>query len=94
MISLLWGVLFSDAIIKKWRRFQRLIAFSVSFMALLSVCVLTFMAIPTDWAQIWLITNGCVGLGLILFAIANEARLKATGRRYTEVLDRFKANIR
>ena len=89
LISLLWGVLFSDILIKKWRCFPRLLLFSLSLMALMAVCVLTFVAIPTEWASLWLITNGGVGLGLIIFAIVNEARLKATGKRYTEILKQF-----
>jgi len=91
LISLVWGILFSDILIKKWRCFPRLIIFSVSLMVLLAVCVLTFIAIPTDWANLWLITNGCIGVGLIVFAIINEIRLKATGRRYTELLKNFQA---
>ena len=90
LISLVWGIFFSDIFIKKWRCFPRLIAFSISLMILLAVCVLTFIAIPTDWAQLWLITNGCVGFGLIVFAIINEIRLKATGKRYTEILNKYK----
>jgi len=90
LISLLWGIFFSDVIIKKWRCFSRLIIFSVSLMVLMAVCVITFVAIPTDWANLWLITNSIIGLGLIIFAIINEVRLKATGRRYTEILNNYK----
>jgi len=90
LISFLWAVFFSEVLIKKWRCFPRLIIFSIALMALLAVCVLTFIAIPTDWAQLWLITNTCIGLGLIVFAIINEARLRATGRRYTEILNKYK----
>ena len=91
MISLSWGILFSDVFIRKWRTFQRLVVFAASLMALMTVCVLTFMAIPTDWANLWLITNGCIGFGLIVFAAINEIRLKATGRRYTEILNKYKS---
>ena len=91
LISLLWGILFSDVLIKKWRCFPRLIVFSVSLTALLAVCVVTFISIPTDWANLWLITNGCIGFGLIVFAVVNELRFKATGRRYTEMLKNFQA---
>ena len=95
LISLLWGILFSDVLIKTWRLFSRLIIFAVSLMALLVVCVLTFVAIPTDWARLWLITNGCIGLGLIVFAIVSEVRFKTTGRRYTEILNKYKTeNLR
>ena len=93
MISLLWALLFSDILLKNWRISPRLIIFSVFLMALFAVCVLTFVAIPTDWANLWLITNGCVGFGFIVFAAVNELRFKATGKRYTEVLKRFQAKI-
>ena len=91
MISLLWGILFSDVFIRKWRVFPRLVVFAVSLMVLLAVCVLTFIAIPVEWANLWLITNGCIGFGLIVFAAVNEIRLKATGRRYTEILNKYKS---
>ena len=91
LISLLWGVLFSDVFIKKWRRFPRLIVFSISLTVLLTVCVMTFITVPTDWANLWLVTCGLIGLGLIVFAFVNESRFKATGRRYTEVLNKYKA---
>ena len=91
IISLLWGILFSDIIIKRWRCVLRLTVFSIFLMVLMAVCVLTFIAIPTDWAQLWLATNGCISVGLILFSIINEIRLKATGRRYTEILNKYKA---
>ena len=91
LISLLWGILFSDILIKSWRCSPRLILFSISLAVLLAVCVLTFVAIPTDWAALWLITNGAVCFGLIVFSIVNEMRLRATGRRYTEILKNFQA---
>ena len=94
LISLVWGLLFSDILIKKWRCFPRLIIFAVSMMVLLGACVLTFMAIPTEWANLWLITNGCIGLGLIIFAAVNEVRFKATGRRYTEILKSYKNTLK
>ena len=92
MTSLLWGVLFSDVIIKKWRYFQRLIVFSVSLMTLLAVCLLTFVAVPSEWANLWLLTNGCIGVGLIVFSVISEIRFKSTGRRYTEMLNIYKSS--
>jgi hypothetical protein len=93
LISLLWGIFMNEAVIKNWRYFQRLIVFSISLMALLAACILTFIAIPTEWSWFWLIINGIIGLGLIKFSIISEIRFKATGRRYTEILKNFQSKI-
>jgi hypothetical protein len=93
LISLFWGLLFSGVLIKKWRYFPRIVIFSLSVMALLAACFLTFMAIPTDWAGFWLTTNGVVGLGLIVFSVIGEMHFQATGKRYTEILKNFQASI-
>ena len=92
LISLLWGIFFSDVIVKKWRYFSRLIVFSISLMVLLAVCLLTFIAIPVHWACLWLITNGIIGIGVVFFSIISEIRFKSTGRRYTEMLNLYKAS--
>jgi hypothetical protein len=91
LISFMWGVIISDTIIKKWRYFPRFILFSFSVMALLGVCYLTFLAIPTEWSWFWLITNGIVGLGMIKLSVLSEIYFKRTGRRYTEALRNFQS---
>lgn len=93
LVSLLWGLLLGDAVIKKWRYFPRIIVFSLLLMALLGVCYLTFIAMPADWSNFWLITNGVIGLGLIIFSVICELLFKATGRRYTEALRIFQTKI-
>ena len=90
--SVFWGLLFSGIIVKKWRFFQRMIVFALSLMALLSVSLLTFVAIPTQWAALWLTVNACIGTGLVAFSVVSEIRFKTTGKRYTEVLNIYKAS--
>ena len=86
LISVLWGVFLSDKIIKKWRYFPRLVMFSFSLVALLAACLLTFAAIPTDWAKLWLLVAGCVAAAVVMLFISAELYLRATGKKYTEVL--------
>jgi hypothetical protein len=93
LISLMWGIFIGDVIIKKWRYFPRLIMFTLAVMALLAVCFLTFLAIPTEWSWFWLITNGVVGLGMIKLSFISEIHFKRTGKRYTEILKNFQSKI-
>lgn len=93
LISFLWSLLLSDVVIKKWRYFPRLVVFTISLMLLLTISLLTFVAIPTEWAKLWLIVNGIIGVGLIMFSIISELHFKATGKRYTEALKNFQTNI-
>ena len=91
MISVLWGIFLNDKIIKKWRYLPRLIVFSLSLMALLAACFLTFVAIPTDWAKLWLIVAGCVVAAIIILSISAELYLRATGKKYTEILKTYQS---
>lgn len=93
VISVLWAVLLGDGVVKKIRYFPRLIIFSISLMALLAICLLVFFAIPTNWAKLWLIVAGCVCAGIVMLSILAEWYFKATGRRYTEILNEYKSNM-
>jgi hypothetical protein len=93
MISILWELFFFIVIIKKWRFFLRHLIFEISLLALLTVCFLTFLAIPTDWAKLWLIVAGIVAVGIITISSISEMYYKKTGKRYTEVLKTYKTNI-
>lgn len=93
IISIMWSVLFSDTVIKKMRYLPRLIIFSLSLLAVLAVCLLIFLAIPTDWAKLWLIVAGIIAAGVIVLSVLGELHLKATGKRYTEILKDYKSNI-
>jgi len=91
LISLLWGLYFSNVIIKKWRFFLRHIMFEISLLALLAICFFTFFAIPTELANIWLIASGIVALFVIMLSSLSEMYFKKTGKRYTEILKNYKA---
>lgn len=93
LISVLWIVLLGDGVIKKMRRFPRLILFSVSLVALLGICLLMFLAIPTAWAKLWLFAAGCIAVGVIILSILGELHFKAAGKRYTQILKEYKSNI-
>jgi phosphatidylserine synthase len=93
LISVLYGVFFSDIQIKKWRFFPRLVLFSLSLLILLALCVLVFFAAPTDWAKLWWIAIGCVALGIVLLSIIAELHFRKTGKRYTEILKNYQTGI-
>jgi hypothetical protein len=67
--------------------------FEISLLVLLAVCFLTFLAIPTDWAKLWLIAAGIVAVGIITISSIGEMYYKKTGKRYTEILKTYKTNI-
>ena len=91
LIAGIWGILFNETIIKKWRYFKRLIVFAVIMTALMAGCLAIFFAIPTQWAKLWLITTGLVGAGFILISVIGEIYFRVVGRRYTEILKNFQS---
>jgi phosphatidylserine synthase len=93
LISILWELFFSNIIIKKWRFFLRHLIFELSLLALLAVCFFTFLAIPTDWAKLWLLVVGIIGVGIITISSISEMYYKKTGKRYTEMLKTYKSTI-
>jgi hypothetical protein len=67
--------------------------FEISLLGLLAVCFLTFLAVPTDWAKLWLIVAGIVAVGVITISSIGEMYYKKTGKRYTEILKNYKTSI-
>lgn len=92
LISVLWGILFSENILKKWRYFPRLVVFSLSLVILLSLCLLVFFAMPTHEAKLWLLVAGSVATAIIALSAICELYFRATGKRYTELLQKYKAD--
>ena len=90
VIAILRELIFSDLIIKRWRFFQRIVVFSVSLVALLAVCVLTFLAIPIEWAFLWLICASVLALGVTVIFGLSEIYYRKTGEWYTEMLRVYK----
>jgi len=93
LISILWGVFFTDEIIKKWRYFPRLVVFCLIMAALLSICVLIFVAAPTNWAKLWWIVIGAFTAGVVGLSVLCEIYFRVTGKRYTEILEEYKTGI-
>ena len=91
--AILWEILLGEHFIKKLRYFPRLIAFSLSLVILLAACLLTFVPLPTDWAKLWLIVAGLVAAGLVVLSVLGELYYKTTGKKYTELLERYKAGV-
>jgi uncharacterized membrane protein YfcA len=93
LIATLWTLIFNERANRKRRWFPRLIIFAVSLMALLAICLLVFVAIPTEWAKLWLIVAGCVAFGVVVLSVIAELFFRATGKKYTEILKEYQANV-
>ncbi|MCL2884929.1 MAG: hypothetical protein FWF49_05535 [Oscillospiraceae bacterium] len=97
VVAVLWTVLLGDGVIKKMRRFARLIFFSISLFVVMVVCIALFSClpdystIPYTWGRLWGVTTALVVLGTLLVAIVGEIYFKATGKRYTKALEMYKA---
>ena len=90
LIAVFWEVFFGDIVIKKLRFIWRIIAFGILLMALLAVCFLTFFAIPTEWAYMWLVAVGAITLFVAIMSGLNELYYRKTGEKYTEMLRIYK----
>jgi len=89
-ISILWYVFLSDNILKKLHYSIRLVLFVFLLVFILTVCLLTFYAQPTNWAKLWLIVASAIVCGTTAISIIGEIYFKMTGKRYTEILDLYK----
>jgi len=89
VIAILWGVLFGEHGIEKWRYLPRLLVFCLSLAVLLVLSVLVFFGWHTDWAKLWWIVVACIMAGLVLVSLAGEWYFRRTGRRYTQILRRY-----
>jgi phosphoglycerol transferase MdoB-like AlkP superfamily enzyme len=93
LISILWSVFISDVLIKKLRFFARFLLFGLSLLVLLSLCLLTFLAVPTNWAKLWLIVIAAVVFGIVILSCLSEMYYRKTGKLYTEALALYKAEM-
>ena len=92
LISLLWGICFSDVVIKKWRFFLRHLLFVLSLAILLALCFFMFSVISTEWSTLWLVVAGVMIAFAIVLSILSEWYFKKTGEHYTELLKLYQAN--
>ena len=90
VISILREIILGDWIIKTWRFFNRIVLFCVLLVALLIVCTLTFLAIPTEWSFLWLISASVLALGVTVIFGISEIYYRKTGQWYNEMLRIYK----
>jgi hypothetical protein len=92
IISVLWGVFFSNTIIKKWRFFLRHIMFVLSLIAILSIYFFNFFNISTEGARIWFIVAVIIAIFIIVLSCISEIYFRKIGKNYTEMLNIYKKN--
>ena len=93
IISVLWSIFFSNAIIKKWRFSLRLIVFKLSLLAVLGLFFFTFFNVSLEEARLWFIVALIIALFIILLTGICEMYFRKTGKDYTEILKTYKKNI-
>jgi len=93
VIAALWEYLFGDDWIKKIRYFPRLVIFSASMTVLLTLGLLAFIPWHTNEAKLWLIVAGFVIAAIGVLSIIGEAYYRVTGKKYTKLLEEYKANM-
>jgi len=87
VIAALWSLLFGESrTATRLRFFPRLVIFAFLLAVALGLCLLVFFPFHTDWAKLWLIVAGCVVAVIVALSIVAELYLRATGKRYTELL--------
>ena len=86
LISLTWGLCFSDVVIKKRTFLKRQILFKVSLAILLAFSFYTFTVIESGWAILWLIVAGTIIAFVIVLSYLSEWYFRKTSKRYTELL--------
>jgi len=93
VISVLWALMFSEIFIRKMRFYLRLIIFALSLLPVFAVCLLIFSVIPAGWSELWPFIAGAYVLGLVIISLLFECYFRVAGRRYTEMLNDYKAVI-
>jgi hypothetical protein len=92
-ISVLWYLIFTEAVFKKLRYSIRLISFVLVLVLVLTGFLATFFVYHTDWAKLWLIVAGLFVLVTAGISVLGEIYFKITGKRYTQLLNNYKENI-
>ena len=93
VIAVLWELLLGDQVIRKMRYFPRLILFALALAAALAGSLGVFFAQHTDWAKLWLIVVFLFMAVVITLSVIGEIYYRVTGKKYTELLNEYKANI-
>ena len=87
VIALLYALMFSEVVIRKMRYFQRIAIFVVILIPILAFHVWLF------YSTIWLIVAVGIGIGIMVGAFVLDRYFRLIGKKYTNALESFKANI-
>lgn len=93
VIAGLWEVLLGDGWIKKMRYLPRLVIFAALMIIVLTLGLLTFVPWHTNEAKLWLVVTGLVITAIGVLSIIGEMYYRYTGKKYTEILKKYQANI-
>ena len=92
LLSLLWGISFSDVVIKKWKFFHRYLLFDFSLLILAALSFLISSLISIEWSALWLISAIILYIFAAVLALLCELHFRKTGDQYTELLKIYQAN--
>jgi len=86
LVSLLWGLAFSDTVIKKWSFLKREILFIASLSLLSILFLVMFQVIETEWSTLWLTVAGTIVIFVIVLSQLSEWYFRKTSHHYTNLL--------
>ena len=92
LLSLLWGICFSDVVIKKWRFIYRYLLFGFSALVLLGLSFVVSSLMSIERPMLWLIVALVIGIFAIVLAFLREWYFRKTGEHYTELLKLYQSN--
>ncbi|WP_088825579.1 hypothetical protein [Listeria goaensis] len=91
LISCLWSILFNNK--RKSRTFIRLIIFAIILIGLVKISALALLTLSLQWVSLWIAVTAIITVGLIVIAILGELFFRKEGKRYTEKLKEYQANL-
>lgn len=91
LISLLWGICFSDVVIKKGCFWLRQLLFDLSLALLLLLCFFTLSVISANSNTLWFVVAGVIIAFTIVLSILSEWYFKKRGVHYTALLRLYQA---
>ena len=92
LLSLLWGICFSDVVIKKWKFFHRYLLFdSLAGIVLVTLLLISYFT-SMDWLALWFIVAIIISIFTVVLALLREFHFRKTGAQYTELLRIYQAN--
>ena len=92
LLSLLWGICFSDVVIKKWRFIYRYLLFDFSALVLLGLSFVASSLMSIERPMLWLIVAWVIAIFACVLALLREWYFRKTGEHYTELLKLYQSN--